>query len=33
VLAKTSVRGTRHVRFEHLMTPTGHMFAALRVGA
>jgi len=32
VLAKTSHRGTRHVRFEHLVTPAGHAFAKLRVG-
>jgi riboflavin biosynthesis pyrimidine reductase len=33
VLAKTSARGTRHVRFEHLVSPTGHAWPGLRVGS
>ena len=33
VLAKTSARGTRHVRFEHLVSPAGHVWAALRLGS
>ena len=33
VLAKTSARGARHVRFEHLVSPGGHAWPALRVGS
>jgi riboflavin biosynthesis pyrimidine reductase len=32
VLAKTSARGTRQVRFEHLVSPAGHAWPASRTG-